>query len=119
MASRATQTVTAETDITITVKQKARLLKQLEAYTNLKTELKDLEEAVRLIVADIELQRETIGATAFEIEGYKITRVDGQVTRKLDQKKLLAQGVTLAMIEAATDVTPKKPYTLVNRIGHD
>jgi uncharacterized Fe-S cluster-containing protein len=43
-----------------------------------------------------------------------ISWVEG-TTSKLDEKKLIALGVTLAQIHDATTITPKKPYLTIGK----
>lgn len=93
-----------------------KLTVALETYQTLRTEIKALQAALALEQERIEAIRTSVGAPSFEFKGAKITRVEG-VSSKLDQKKLIALGVTTAQIEKATVYTPKKAYTKITLPG--
>ncbi len=62
---------------------------------------------------NIEGYFEQAGAQSITVEGHAtITEVRG-VSSKLDKKRFVAQGGTLAQLENATVWTQKKPYVLI------
>jgi hypothetical protein len=105
-----------EVAVIIAPKLRRRLLLDCKAYAGLKAQAADIKADMDALNASIESTREEIGETSVGLEGFKVTRVFG-TTSKLDHKKLKAQGVTDAQIEAATVITPKKAYTLVSVPG--
>lgn len=111
-------TVEASTTEEVTLKPYVakKLLTELKAYQEIVEQIKALEAAKDTHKATIGKIRESTGHTSIAIEGYKVTEVRG-VSSKLDQKKLIAQGVTMAMIEAATVTSPKKPYEKISCPG--
>lgn len=54
------------------------------------------------------------GVDKAKIEGFGLEWHRGETTKKLDAMKLIAQGVTMAQIEAATTEKPKKDYFKIN-----
>lgn len=119
-----TQTITAKATTTtvqavsLRPRLRAELLNELRSYAVLKVEGDALQIAMDAHKARVREIRETTGEKGFEIEGFKITDVTGTSSR-LDRKKLLKLGVTLAQIEEATVTKPKKSYekiTLPNEV---
>lgn len=108
-----TVTTTQTTDVQITPAQKVRLRRQLTEYSRLGSEIEALETKRAKTKTAVEAVQVEIGAEKIDFEGFKITLVAGGVSKKLDEKKLVAQGVTTAQIENATVYTPKKSYTLI------
>jgi hypothetical protein len=107
-----TITVRTEQDIKLAPGVRRKLLTELKAYASIKAEIAVLEakkEARKAVIAGI---REDVGEQSIGIEGFLVTLVAG-VRSKLVPAKLIAQGVTVAMIEAATEVKPNKPYTKI------
>lgn len=110
-------TVTAQsTEVTVEPKLRKRLVLGFKVYAGLKAELDALQAACDTAKAEIEACRVLVGVNSVAVDGFKATRVEG-TTSRLDYKKLKAQGVTDAQIEAATVVTPKKPFTKVTVPG--
>src|ERR1035437_3365323 len=111
-----TITVRTEQDIKLAPGVRRKLLTELKAYASIKAEIAVLEakkEARKAVIAGI---REDVGEQSIGIEGFLVTLVAG-VRSKLVPAKLIAQGVTVAMIEAATVVRPNKPYVKVTCPG--
>jgi hypothetical protein len=113
-----TTSVESRTEVTLTPEVGARLVATLDTYHELVMQRKILE-------AQIETEKAMIGeivfATGYEALGIansKITYVRG-VTTTLDQKKLIADGVTLAQLAAATTTKPKKPYWKISGDGEE
>lgn len=64
-----------------------------------------------LVICKTAVQEEflNLGETHVSVDGVPLAWVC-PTTSKLDQKKLIAQGVTFAQIEAATTISPGTPY---------
>lgn len=107
-------TTTTEVELKPSVRRK--LLAELRAYASLKEQRDALSEQMDTKKVAIGAIREATGEQSIALEGFKVTEVRG-VSSKLDKKKLLLQGVTMAQIEAATTTSPKKPYELVTVPG--
>ncbi len=56
---------------------------------------------------------EEAGVDKAKAADFSLCWVRGATTSKLDKTKLLAQGVTMAQIEAATTTKPKKVYFMI------
>lgn len=111
-----TATVTTTTTVTLRPLVRKRLLNELHAYAELKAQLDAIEVVMDEHKATIRTLRESTGAASLELDGFKMTDVRG-TTKKLDKKKFVALGGSLAMLEDATTVKPKKPYELVTVPG--
>jgi dynactin complex subunit len=109
-----TTTITAEADIVIEPRVRARIETKLREYGKLEQQIDKLNEELEVLKADLVDLREITGYKALDLPGFgKITLVDGGTTKSLDKKKLLAQGVTMAQLEMATVEKPKKGHTLI------
>lgn len=113
-----TTTVVAREEVMLNPEVGQHLAAQLDTYHELVTQRKILDAA-------IETEKEAIGAavlaTGYEklgIASSVVTLVRG-VTTSLDKQKLIAGGVTLAQLEAATTTKPKKPYWKISGEGED
>lgn len=104
-----TTAIETRTEVELSPGVGAILVATLGTYHALVEEKKILEAQIEIEKAAIGAIVETTGYESLGIANSKITLVRG-TTSSLDQKKLIAQGVTLAMLEAATTVKPKKPY---------
>lgn len=115
-------TVKTEQDITIKPTVRKKLLTALRTYAELRVDLKAIEAAMDKQKGTIGAIREEIGEQSLGLEGFTVTLVAG-VRSTLDKAKLIAQGVTVAQIEAATTTKPTKPYTKITvpgqRDGHE
>lgn len=116
MALTTSVTTTATTELVIEPKLKKQLLASLKEYQ----ELKKLRDKINAQMDEqqtiIERSREVIGETKLALNGFRITRICG--THKVqDNKKLVQLGCAMAWIEEATEVKPKKPYTLISCPG--
>lgn len=95
---------------------KRKLLTELRAYAELDQQVKAIKHARDKHKDAVRTLRESTGEGSLTIEGFRITDVTG-VSSTLDKKKLIAQGVTLAQIEAATVTKPKKAYEKITCPG--
>lgn len=109
--------VTTTTEIKLDVKVHARLMTDLRAYAELRSQLNDIKEAMEALNGSIETRRDKIGEQSVTLEGFKVTRVSGQTYRKLNKKKFVAAGGSLAMLEDATENKPKKAHTKITCPG--
>ncbi len=107
---------TVEVEIEPTLKVSLR--KNLKLYASLKEQAAAAKEAVEAQAAHIEHLRDQTGAKSVWLDGYgRVTRVDGGTTKTLDRKKLLAQGVSQAMLENATVEKPRRAFTKISLPG--
>ena len=113
-----TQTVTATTthQVKIEPKLKRRLVTELKGYAALKTQRDALDSAMKKARGKIEDVLGDIGESSLAVEGFKTTLV-APVRTKLDEKKLIANGVTMDQIEASKVQTATKPYVMVTCPG--
>ena|SRR3990167_11532664 len=95
---------------------------QLQDYAALQLAIKELEANADAIKAEVVATFSDAGQLAaldsgVNVEGYgKVKMVYGTST-KLDPKKLIAQGITVAQIERATKHTPNKPYVKLSPLA--
>jgi hypothetical protein len=93
-----------------------RLHSSITQYTGLQEQITMLEEmaaAEKVSIMAILEEGETDKVTQ---DGYHVAIVTGS-SSSLDKKKLVALGVTEAMIAAATTTKPKKPYVMLRKVG--
>jgi hypothetical protein len=95
---------------------KSKLLKRLRVYAELRAQLKAIESAMDKEKSEIGLLREEAGVDKLAIEGFSVAYVTN-LRSTLSKPKLVAMGVTMEMIEDATEVKPGKPYTKVTCPG--
>ena len=109
-----TQTVTATTthQVKIEPRLKRRLLVELKGYAVLKAQRDALDSAMTKTRSKIEDVLGDIGESSLSVEGFKTTLV-APVRTTLDEKKLIANGVTMDQIEASKVQTATKPYVKV------
>ena len=111
-------TAETEPDIELTEQQRAELVLNLSTYGKLLTQMDDLQADIEAQKAELNRLRDALGTNSIGIEKLgRVTLVTGGTTKRLMRKKLLANGVTLAQLEAATVEKPKKDYTLVTIAG--
>ena len=113
-----TATVTATTTHELKLKPttKRKLLTELKAYAELKTQRDAIDHAMKGHKNTVEGLLEETGESSLSIDGFKTTLVAG--TRKsLDRKKLIAAGVTQAQLEAGTTETLNTPYVKITIPG--
>src|ERR1035437_5636975 len=111
-----TVTVRTEQDIKLAPGVRRKLLTELKAYASIKAEIAVVEAKKEVFNQAEDGIREDVGEQSIGIEGFLVTLVAG-VRAKLEPAKLIAQGVSIAMIEAATVVKPNKPYTKITIPG--
>ena len=116
MAVQQTVEATTTHEVKITGLQRRKLLTELRAFEELKSQRDAIDHAIQSHKDAVDKIREQLGEQSFALEGYKVTQVCG-VSSKLDKKKLLALGVSMAMMEQATVTTPKRPYLLISVPG--
>lgn len=105
-----TVTQTQKTAVELKPQIKTELVARLAAYALAKEEIKRLQEylntqveAIATIYGDAGLQG------TVNVDGYKVAEVTP--TRSvLNRERLIAMGVTTAMLQQATEVVPSKPY---------
>jgi hypothetical protein len=95
---------------------KSKLLKRLKLYAELRAQSKAIELAMDKEKAEIGALREEAGVDKLAIEGFSVAYVTN-LRSTLSKPKLIAMGVTMEMIEDATEVKPGKPYTKVTCPG--
>ncbi len=108
-----TVTTTQTTTVELKPALKTKLLKRLKVYADLRAQLKSIEAEMDAEKTSIGLLREEAGVNSLALEGYTVTQVCG-LRKILDHKKLIAMGVTIGMIEEATDTKPNRPYEKIS-----
>lgn len=111
-------TVTATTTQTIKLKPTVRkkLLASLKIYSELRTQIKALEHALDKHKDIVSQLREETGEQSLSLEGYTVTLV-APLRSKLEPAKLIALGVSMETIQAATTVKPTKAYVKISVPG--
>lgn len=99
--------------VTLRPHLKRKLAGELEAWAEVKRQMKALEATLDMHKANIEQIQEQSGATVIEQDGFLVTRVTPKDRRSLNELELRRQGVTQTQIDAATELKPVKPYTKV------
>lgn len=90
--------------------QKEYLSAALSTYANLKFDVDALTHQMEIEKLTIGKVLEEAGIDKAALDEFNLCWVRGATTSKLDIKKLIAQGVTMAQIEMATTVKPKKVH---------
>lgn len=116
MSSKLQTTVT--TDITLDPTQQLQLDTAIATYTELKVMLDDIQRQIDQEKDVMRLVLEDAGVGSVKAGGVSLAIVKG-TTSTLDKAKLKAQGVTDAMLLAATTVRSKKPYLMVRSAGEE
>ena len=114
-ALTATVTTTRELVLKPTVRRK--LLTELKTYQELKGQLDAIKSAMDKHKGVIGKLREETGEQSIKIDGFSVTLV-APVRSTLDKQKLIAQGVTMAQIDAATVVKPGAAYEKISCPGN-
>lgn len=113
-----TTVLVGDTEQEIKPQLKTLLQNRLKKLATLYQQFETLSDEIAVVEGDIEDARQLAGYLKMDFPGYGgVTRVEGQTTKKLDKTKLIAGGVTLAQIEAATTEKPKKGHTLFRPAG--
>lgn len=106
-------TTTATHTVKLAPRLKTRLLTHLKTYAGIHMQQKLLDAQAKEIREKLGEILEQAGESTLAIEGHKVTLV-APMRKKLDEKKLIALGVTLEQIKAATVETATTPYVRVN-----
>lgn len=116
LATAPVATATTVTEVKLKPAVRKKLLTSLATYATLKAKYDELGEQLAKAKGTVEDAFEATGEMKLEIEGFKTTLVS-PIRTKLDPKKLIAQGVTTAQIEAATITQPGKSYVKITLPG--
>lgn len=116
MSTKLTTAIETKTELKLAPTIRRRLLTELAVYARLDEQLKALELAKSKQKGKIDTLREEVGVDSLTIDGYKVTVV-APTRSKLEPKKLIALGVSQAMIEEATVVVPGKAYLKISLPG--
>ena len=111
-----TMTATATTELKIAPALKRRTLQTLKTYADLKRERDALDAEMDKCKGVLGDTLDSLGESAIELDGYKVTRVAGTY-KKLNEQKLVELGCAVAWIREATEDRPKKAYTKVTVPG--
>ena len=111
-------TTTETRTITIRPTLKKKLLAELRPYAELKAQAKALEHAMTGHKDRVEVIRDEIGEPNLELEGFKISRVQGDYT-SITKELLLQFGIPMSTIEDIWDAArkPKKAFTKITVPG--
>lgn len=119
----AVATTTQVVEVELSPKAKKELAMKLGEFLSLHSAIKDLNRDKAKLVGEIEAiyVREKEGhaldaGTTFE--GIKLKKVGG-TTSKLNKKKFVSLGGSLAILERATETKPRKPYLKVTPAGEE
>lgn len=114
---KATVTATTTHEIKLRPEIKRKLLTELRAWAELRTQQKALKAAIAKHVARVRELRESTGERKLEIEGFKLTDVSGTTT-KLDEKALMVKfDLTQDQIDSCKITKPKKSYEKITAPG--
>lgn len=105
-----------ETTVELAPETQAALHSALSMYTGLKEQIELLEGLMDEERAKMQALLEEAGTDKALHDGYHVSIIRG-TSSSLDKKKLIAQGVTEAMIERAATIKPKRPYVAVRKAG--
>jgi hypothetical protein len=111
-----TLTTTQTTELKLSPRLKSKLLQKLKTYAELRTRFKALEAEMEAQKGEIGLLREEAGVQSLALEGFKVAEITG-LRKTLNPMKLIAMGVSVDMLEEATEVKPNKPYTKITVPG--
>jgi len=114
------QTTEAVPDLTpaLSPELQQRLHASLTQYTGLCEQIALLEQLADAEKQQIQAVLEEGGIERTAHNGYTVSIVRG-TSSSLDKKKLVALGVTEAMLQQATTIKPKKPYVMVRKAGEE
>ncbi len=111
--------VSATQELVLEPALKTKLTQRLKLYTRLKAEYEAAKAKLDKEKLNIEGYFEQAGAQSITIEGHAtLTEVRG-VSSTLDKKRFVQQGGSLAQLENATILKPKKPYLLISLAGEE
>lgn len=109
-----TATTTVKTELRLTPALKRKLSVYLNTHAQIAAQMREAKEALDSNKAAIEALFIAAGEgnaliDGVDIEGFKLKHVH-PITSKLDRKKLMDAGVSLAQLEEGTVTRPGKPY---------
>lgn len=114
-------TTTQTTEVKISPALKKKLLLKLKTYASIKVLVEVQLRGLDIIKEEIE--ELFIQAGEFEalqagvkVDGYSTKHISG-VNSRLDKRKLLEQGVSMAQLENAMVTKPSKPYVKISVPG--
>jgi hypothetical protein len=93
-----------------------RLHASLSQYTGLCEQIELLQQLADAEKEQIQAILEEGDVSKIEHEGYNLAIVRG-TSSSLDKKRLVALGVSEALIQQATTIKPKKPYVMIRKAG--
>lgn len=106
MASLTTETI-VQPEIEPAIKHK--LLAQLNEYSALIEQIKELEEMKQDAAIEISRLRELTGQQSLSLNGYKVTNIQS-TTKTLDKKLYVSLGGSLALLEQSYVEKPRRAY---------
>jgi hypothetical protein len=115
MPSTSLETHTAAS---LTPELEARLHSALTQYAGIREQIAMLEEVADEEKAKMQAILDEAGADKTTQDGYHVAIVRG-TSSSLDKKRLIALGVSEAMIQQATVIKPKRPYLSVRKAGEN
>jgi hypothetical protein len=124
MPKPTTQVMTvATTEVALKPLLKRQLLNELRKFQTNHAEIKAKQAEQDAIEAKIESLFTSAGEmntlqAGVKVDGFSVKHHTGETTSKLDKVALCrSTGITMAQIDAATKVSPKKTYTKINVPG--
>lgn len=113
-----TATATTTHELRLAPQVKRRLLTSLRVYGELNQQLKAIKLAMSKAKGNVKTALVDSGESSISLDGYKATYVS-PTRSHLDKQKLIAQGVTIAMLEMATVTKPGKSYVKISTPSGD
>ena len=108
---------TTKAEIQIAPALKRRTLQTLRQYADLKAQRDALDRDIDKTKAALDETLDAVGEPSIELDGFKLTRVEGQTYKKVNEAKLVELGCAVAWIREATENHPKKSYLKVTIPG--
>lgn len=108
---------TLTTEVTLGAKTQAHLEALMQNYAVLEDEAALISEQMDEEKKTITAIMEDAGVTTLRVDNRPVCLVKGATSSKLSKPKLLAQGITMAQIEAATTRSPKKTHLRMGKVG--
>lgn len=113
-------TTTTTTEVKLKPAVKAKLLKKLKVFAELRAQIKTLEAAADKEKADIRVIREEVGVETLKVDGYTTTNVTNTRQDSLRfREALIEMGVTTDMLDEAKERSLKagRPYEKITVPG--
>lgn len=110
-------------EVKLSPKVKKEIAHKLAEFLSIHSAIKELDKDKRRLAGEVEALYVAANEghaldTGTEFEGIKLKKVGG-TTSKLDKKKFVSLGGSLAILERATKVTPRKSYLKVTPAGEE